>query len=111
MEFLHFFLKQGNLSVNGLELDVFHTPGHSPGSISLYWPEQKVLFTGDLIFKDGIGRTDIPGGDGSTLKKSIKSLTKLKSKWLLPGHGDIVSGESEVKKNFDRVEQFWFSYI
>jgi len=90
---------------------IFHTPGHSPGSVSLFWPEQKVLFTGDLIFKEGIGRTDLPGGDSTLLKKSIKRRSDLEIEWLLSGHGDIISGRKEVKTNFEHIEHFWFSQI
>ncbi len=106
-----FFLTEGNLSVNGLDFEIFHTPGHSPGSISIYWPEQKTLFTGDLIFKEGVGRTDLPGGDGSKLKESIKRLSDLDTEWLLSGHGDIISGAKEVRSNFEQVEQFYFAYV
>lgn len=106
-----FFLKEGDLAVNGIDLKIFHTPGHSPGGISLYWPKHKALFTGDLIFKDGIGRTDLPGGDGALLKASIKRLADLDVEWVLPGHGAIVSGENEVKSNFDHIQRYWFAYI
>ena len=50
--------RQGELHLNGLDLHVIPSPGHSPGSICLYWPEKKALFTGDVIFNGGIGRTD-----------------------------------------------------
>jgi len=106
-----FLLKEGDLSINGIDLKVMHTPGHSPGGVSLYWPARKALFTGDLIFKDGIGRTDLPGGDGPLLKESIKRLANLETDWVLPGHGAIVSGENEVKMNFSHIEQYWFAYI
>ncbi len=106
-----FFLEEGDLAVKGLEFQVFHTPGHSPGSISLYWPEQKALFTGDVIFREGLGRTDLPGGDGSTLKESIKRLATLEVESLLPGHGDIILGAEQARTNFQRVERFWFAYI
>ena len=106
-----FFLEEGDFTVKGLEFQVIHTPGHSPGSISLYWPEQKALFTGDVIFREGLGRPDLPGGDGSTLKKSIKRLAELDVEKLLPGHGDILVGQAEVQMNFQRVEQLWFAYI
>jgi glyoxylase-like metal-dependent hydrolase (beta-lactamase superfamily II) len=106
-----FFLREGHLSVNGLEMNIFHTPGHSPGSITLYWPSQKALFTGDLVFKEGLGRTDLPGGDGSKLQESIKRLTDLDVEWLLPGHGEIISGAEKVRKNFAEIEQFYFAYI
>ncbi len=106
-----FFLTAGSLSLNGLDLDVIHTPGHSPGSVSLYWPREKALFTGDLVFKDGVGRTDLPGGDGSQLKESIKGLKNLDAEWLLSGHGEVVSGSENVKKNFENVESFYFAYV
>ena len=106
-----FLLKEGDLSVNGIDLKVIHTPGHSPGGMCLYWPKRKALFTGDVIFKDGIGRTDLPGGDGALLKESITQLANLETEWVLPGHGAIVAGENEVKMNFSRIEQYWFAYI
>ena len=106
-----FFLQKGTLALKGIELDIIHTPGHSPGSVTLCWPEQKALFTGDLIFKEGVGRTDLPGGDGSTLKQSIKGLKDLDADWLLSGHGDVISGAENVKKNFEDVESFYFRYI
>jgi len=106
-----FFLEKGDLKVKGVELDVIPTPGHSQGSVSLYWGERKALFTGDVVFRDGLGRTDLPGGNGATLKESIKGLESLDAEWLLPGHGDMISGAVEVKSNFRRVEEFWFGYI
>ena len=106
-----FFLKEGDLSVNRISLEVIHTPGHSPGSVSLYLPQQKVLFTGDVIFNDALGRTDLPGGNANLLKESIKRLSGLEVEWLLPGHEEIVSGAREVEANFRQVEQVWFNYI
>lgn len=106
-----FFLKEGDISINGLEFHVLHTPGHSPGSVSLYWPQHKALFTGDLVFKEGVGRTDLPGGNGEQLKKSIKRLAGLEIEWVLPGHGDIISGIETVKANFNEIENYWFKYI
>ena len=106
-----FFLKEGYISVSSLNLEVFHTPGHSPGSVSLYWPDQKLLLTGDLVFNGGVGRTDLPGGNGSLLKKSIERLTEFDIEWLLPGHGDIVSGAKDVKTNFANIKQLWFDHI
>ena len=106
-----FFLKKGDISINGLNLKVFHTPGHSPGSISLYCPEQKLLFSGDLVFKGGVGRTDLPGGDGSLLIQSIKNLSELEIEWLLPGHGDIIVGATAVTSNFNQLKQFYLNYL
>ena len=106
-----FFLGPGSLNVKGVELTIVPSPGHSPGSVALYWPERKALFSGDVIFKDGLGRTDLPGGDGAVLKESIRGLGALDSEFLLPGHGDIVRGGDQVQANFKRVEAYWFRYI
>ena len=56
----------GNLDLgtqSPVRLEVFHTPGHSPGHITVYWPAEKVLIAGDLIFYRSTGRVDLPGGD------------------------------------------------
>jgi hydroxyacylglutathione hydrolase len=107
----HILLQEGDLRLGDMALKVVHTPGHSPGSICLYWPEEKALFTGDLIFNQGIGRTDLPGGNGQSLKDSIKKVSALDVEILLPGHGDIIRGRDAVAKNFEDVEHFWFAYL
>ena len=106
-----FFLKEGDFAVDGLDFKIFYTPGHSPGGICLYWPDKRVLFTGDLIFKEGLGRTDLPGGNGDQLKASIQRLTDLDIDYILPGHGDIISGAQEVRRNFEEIENYWFRYV
>jgi len=107
----HLLLQEGDLRIGDIALQVVHTPGHSPGSICLYWPEEKALFTGDLIFNQGIGRTDLPGGNGQALKSSVRKASALDVEILLPGHGDVISGRDAVRKNFEDVENFWFAYI
>lgn len=106
-----FFLQEGTLSLDGLEMQIYLTPGHSPGSVCLYWSAQKALFTGDLVFKDGLGRTDLPGGDGAKIKESIQRMARLDVELLLSGHGEIISGAREVRSNFDRIEEYWFGYV
>ena len=106
-----FFLDEGELKVGDIALEVFHTPGHTPGSVTLYWKETGALFTGDLIFKEGLGRTDLPGGDGEQTKDSIRRIDSLGAEWLLSGHGDIVAGAAMVKENFERIEKLLFQYI
>jgi len=105
------FLGEGEFTVGDTSLKVIHTPGHSPGSISLHWAEQNALFVGDLIFKDGIGRTDIPGGDGNQLKQSIRRAAQIEPDYLLPGHGDVIVGKEAIQDNFKQVENFWFAYV
>ncbi len=82
-------------SVDGgdVTLKVIHTPGHSPGSISLYEQESKSLFSGDTVFADGsTGRWDLIGGDYNQLLNSVKKLSKLDVKNLYPGHERFVEG-------------------
>jgi len=104
-------LQEGELQVGNMTLQIIHAPGHSPGSICIYWPQEKALITGDVIFYQGLGRTDLPGGNGQTLKESIKRLARLEVEHLLPGHGETLSGRALVKKNFSEVERVWFQYI
>jgi hydroxyacylglutathione hydrolase len=105
------FLEEGPLNLKGLELQVFHTPGHSPGSVCLYWPDKKVLFTGDLIFAEGLGRVDLPGGDGKLLKESILRMKALDTHWIMPGHGEYVATEINVRQTFSNLETVWFNYV
>ena len=104
-------LQEGDLQVGSENFRVIHSPGHSPGSVCLYWAERRVLFSGDVIFNQGVGRTDLPGGDGSLLKDSIRALTSLDVEILLPGHGDIIRGRDRVRANFDEIERVWFAYL
>jgi hydroxyacylglutathione hydrolase len=108
---LDFFLQEGEFIVGDLAFQVLAAPGHSPGSICLYWPEQKALFTGDLIFSQGVGRTDLPGGDGGLLKESIKRLAGLNVEYILSGHGEVIKGKKEVEDNFRMIENYWFNYL
>jgi len=107
----HILLREGALLFDDMKFQVIHAPGHSPGSIGIYWPQEKALFTGDVVFYQGIGRTDLPGGNGQALKESIRRLSRLEVEHLLPGHGEAVSGGALVKRNFSEVERVWFQYI
>jgi glyoxylase-like metal-dependent hydrolase (beta-lactamase superfamily II) len=107
----HILLQEGSLKVADMSFQVIHSPGHSPGSLCLHWIDKKALFTGDVVFYNGLGRTDIPGGDGKTLKESIKKISRLDLDYLLPGHGEAVSGRDQVQKNFQQIEDFWFAYL
>lgn len=80
---------------------VFHTPGHSPGHVIFYIPSLNTAIVGDLIFRGGVGRTDLPGGDSYTLIKSIqeKILTLPDETILLPGHGPSTTVERERDSN------------
>jgi hydroxyacylglutathione hydrolase len=104
-------LEEGTVKLGDEEFEIVHTPGHSPGSISLYWPSRKALFPGDVIFDQNIGRTDFPGGSGSLLKKSILTLSRLEVDCFLPGHMGIIVGNENVKQNFQFVMERIFPYI
>ena len=70
-------------------LQVIHTPGHTPGSICLYDPEERILFSGDTVFTGGgFGRTDFPGGSMEQLERSLAKLSMLEVSGLYPGHGE-----------------------
>jgi glyoxylase-like metal-dependent hydrolase (beta-lactamase superfamily II) len=109
-----FYLKGGDLSLgskdNKLAVKVLVTPGHSPGSVSLYLEEDKILISGDVVFAGSIGRTDFPGGSPSLLRKSIDELSQLDAEYLVPGHsteaGAIIAGKDKVRRNFYTVKMF-----
>jgi glyoxylase-like metal-dependent hydrolase (beta-lactamase superfamily II) len=95
-------LKEGdNLTPDKLNLEVIHTPGHSEGSICLYDKKRKILFSGDTVFSDGVGRTDIPGGDPAKLESSLQRLLKFDVQKILPGHGKPVL--QNAKKTLETV--------
>ena len=106
-----FLLQEGELIVGDQGFEILVTPGHSPASICLYWPKQKALFTGDVVFRESIGRSDLPGGDGSRLKDSIERLSHLDVEYLLPGHGEPVIGKEAVRKNFQLIKDYWYQYL
>jgi glyoxylase-like metal-dependent hydrolase (beta-lactamase superfamily II) len=108
---INLIMKTGNIVLGDETFQILHVPGHSPGSIGLYWPAKKVLFPGDVIFSQNVGRTDFPGGSGRLLKKSITTLSKLEVETLFPGHMEIVDGAERVKSNFQMVMQNVFPYI
>jgi glyoxylase-like metal-dependent hydrolase (beta-lactamase superfamily II) len=105
------YLEEGELTIGGEQFDVYVTPGHSPGSICLYWPEKKALFSGDLIFSRNVGRTDFPGGSGNLLKESIERMSELDIEYLLPGHMEPVLGSENVKENFELIKRGVFPYL
>ena len=73
----------------GIRLAVLHTPGHTPGGISLYSADEGIIFVGDALFASSVGRTDFPGGDMNQLINSIKQklLTLSDRTVVYPGHG------------------------
>ena len=77
------------------------TPGHSPGGSCFYFPERKILISGDTLFAGSVGRTDLPGGSFATLEKSIRNylLTLPEDVTVYPGHGPRTTIGAEKRTN------------
>lgn len=88
-----------NLKIGQSELTVIETPGHTPGSVCLHLPEEKIIFSGDLIFAGGgVGRTDFSYSSQKDLEKSLRKIFKLPAKTIIyPGHGEISTLDKEKK--------------
>ena len=94
--------KEGDiLRAGSIEAHILHTPGHTPGSISLYMGAEKKLISGDTLFEGSIGRTDLPGGDPVLIEYSIRNkLYKLpEDTVVIPGHGGETSIGREMQFN------------
>ena len=89
------------VGIAGYKGDVLHTPGHTQGSICLHFPEEKLLFAGDTLFAGSIGRTDLPGGDGKQIIRSIhERLMPLADETrVIPGHGNETTIGEERDSN------------
>jgi len=97
-----YFIKEGTpLQLGDDELQVFLTPGHSPGSLSFYYPKGNWVISGDVLFSGSIGRTDLPGGNMNTLLTSIRThLFPLPGETVvLSGHGPATTIAEEKKYN------------
>jgi hydroxyacylglutathione hydrolase len=90
-----------SLKLGNAEFRVLHTPGHTQGSISLWIPAENKLVAGDTLFRDSIGRTDLPGGDGRQILRSIhtKLLTLPADATVIPGHGPNTTIGREKERN------------
>jgi hydroxyacylglutathione hydrolase len=96
------FLKEGDIvKLGDDELEVLFAPGHSPGHICFYCKAQQFIISGDVLFKLGIGRTDLPGGDHETLLNSIRTKLFLLPDEVIvyPGHGQPTTIGFEKKNN------------
>jgi glyoxylase-like metal-dependent hydrolase (beta-lactamase superfamily II) len=94
------FVDDGDtLLIGKLRFEIVHTPGHSPGSISIYG--EGIVITGDTLFAGSVGRTDLPGGDIVKLRASFRRLMSLSdSIRVLPGHGPETTIGRERRENF-----------
>ena len=95
-------LEEGRvIAITGLTGQILHTPGHTQGSVCLHIPAQNLLIAGDTLFAGSVGRTDLPGGDGPTLIRSIhdKLLTLPEQTKVVPGHGPNTTIANEMESN------------
>ena len=91
------------VGISGIEAQVIHTPGHTPGSICLHFPKQELLLAGDTLFAGSIGRTDLPGGNTQQILRSLHTrlLPLPENTRVVPGHGEeTVMGEEKQTNPF-----------
>ena len=89
------------LALGNATFHILHTPGHTQGSISLWIPAERKLIAGDTLFRDSVGRTDLPGGNGKQIIASIKSklLTLPEETIVIAGHGESTTIGREKRLN------------
>ena len=96
--YTHTYGEGDTLSLAGLTIHVIHTPGHTPGSVCLLIDD--TLFSGDTLFAGSCGRTDLPGGNWATIRKSLARLASFESNyWVRPGHGESTTLAEEKRYN------------
>lgn len=94
-------INAGEMNFIGLPCRVLSTPGHSPGSLSYYFPDLNAVFVGDVLFAGSIGRTDFFGGDLETLLAAVRSqlFTLPPATKVYPGHGPATTVQEEQRTN------------
>jgi len=93
-------MSEGMNKIDDFSFDVIYTPGHKEDLITLYFKEDKCMFCGDFIFKESIGRCDLPGGSVRKMKESISKIkTYDKNIVIYPGHGDRTTLGYEISNN------------
>ena len=96
--YTHTYGEGDRLRLAGIAFRVLHTPGHTPGSVCLI--AENHLFSGDTLFAGSCGRTDLPGGDWATIRKSLTRLAGMENDYLVhPGHGESTTLAQEKQYN------------
>lgn len=81
------------------EFEVIYTPGHTSDSVTYYFPLERMMFTGDFLFKGTIGRTDFPTGDMEAMRNSLRKIREYPSVDIYPGHGSFTTLDKELENN------------
>ncbi|MBR3049323.1 MAG: MBL fold metallo-hydrolase [Bacilli bacterium] len=93
-------VEEKEYNIGDFTFEVIFTPGHSKDSITFYFKEDNIMFVGDFIFKESIGRCDLPGGDINEMNESLDRIKKYpKETVLYPGHYDSTTLEYEINNN------------
>lgn len=96
------YLKDGEtVTIEGMEFKVIWTPGHTQGSCCYYFEKDNILISGDTLFEESVGRSDLPTGNGATLIRSLKERLMIlpDETMVFPGHGDSTTIAYEKKYN------------
>lgn len=92
-------LKEGKLEIGPFTFEVIQTKGHTNDSITFYFKEENIMFTGDFLFKGSIGRMDLPTGNHKEMKESIEKIKQYPNAIIYPGHGAPTTLENEKHNN------------
>ena len=93
-------LSNKEYTISPFTFDVIYNPGHTTDSISFYFKKEKIMFVGDFIFADSIGRTDLETGNMKDMQKSLSNIKKIDNNIILyPGHGSTTNLDYEKKHN------------
>lgn len=93
-------MNEGMVQIDDFSFEVIYTPGHKEDSITIYFRKDKIMFCGDFIFRDSIGRWDLPGGNFSDMISSIKKIKKYDDDIVIyPGHGEKTTLRYEKNNN------------
>ncbi|HPF83116.1 MAG TPA: MBL fold metallo-hydrolase [Bacilli bacterium] len=92
-------LEEKEYNIDGFKFNVIYTKGHTDDSLTIYFKEEKIMFVGDFIFKESIGRTDL-GGNNVDMKNSIDKIKQYENVIIYPGHGDKTTLDYEKENNY-----------
>lgn len=92
-------MTEGENNIGDFKFYIIYTPGHKEDAITIYFKEEKIMFTGDFIFKESVGRCDLSGGNINDMKRSIEKIKNYGDVLIYPGHGDSTNLLYEIENN------------